>query len=106
MRGVCPRPREVVVVSIRQLAFFVLAIGLIAYAYLNEQARERLVANSWQPIPAILMIVLSPMFLLMTVNAALHHRPTAFLVLSTLLFGVAGTIQLVLVLRHDQTTRK
>jgi len=93
-------------VTIRQLVFFVLALGLIAYAYSNEKARERLVANSWQPIPAILMILLSPLFLLMTVNAALHHKSTAFLVLSTLLFGVAGTIQLVLVRRHDQTNRR
>jgi hypothetical protein len=93
-------------VTIRQLVFFVLALGLIVYAYSNEKAREGLVANSWQPIPAILLIVLSPLFLLMTVNAALHHRPTAFLVLSTLLFGVAGTIQLVLVRRHSQTNRR
>jgi len=95
-----------VLVSVRQIVFFLLAVGLFAWAYLNEQARERLVANSWQPIPAILMIVLSPLFLLMALNAAVHHRPTAFLILSTLLFGAAGTIQLVLVRRHDQARRR
>lgn len=95
-----------VLVSVRQIVFFLLAVGLFAWAYLNEQARERLVANSWQPIPAILMILLSPLSLLMALNAAVHHRPTAFLVLSTLLFGAAGAIQLMLVRRHDQATRR
>ena len=86
--------------------FFLLATGLISWTYLNGQARERLLANSWQPIPAILMTLLAPMFLLMALNAALHHRPTAFLILSTLLFGAAGAIQLALLRRHDQAARR
>jgi hypothetical protein len=95
-----------VAVSIRQLVFFVLVLGLIVYTYSHEQAREKIAANSWQPIPAILTIVLSSLYLLMTINAALHHRPTAFLILSTLLFGVAGIFQLALVRRHDHPNRR
>jgi hypothetical protein len=96
----------VVSTDTRQVIFFLLALGIASYACLNDNARERLVTSSWQPVPAILMVVLSPLFLLMSVNAALHHRPTAFLILSTLLFGVAGTTQLVLVRRNSQAKRR
>jgi len=106
LEGDQQRRRGMVLMSVRQVVFFLLALGLIAWAYLYEPARERLVANSWQPVPAILMILLSPLSLLMSVNAVLHHRPAAFLILSTLLFGAAGAIQLALVRRHDQATRR
>lgn len=92
--------------SVRQVAFFLLALGLISWTYLNGQARQRLVANSWQPVPAILTTLLSPLFLLTSLNAALRHRPTAFLILLTLLFGATGAIQLVLVRRHGEATRR
>jgi hypothetical protein len=46
----------------RQVIFFLLTLGLFAYTYLNENARERLVTNSWQPIPALLALMLAPGF--------------------------------------------
>ena len=59
----------------------------------------------WQPIPAILMVLLAPVFFLKLLNAVVHHQPTTYLILSALLFGAAGTIQLVLVHRHRGANR-
>ena len=50
------------------------------------------------------MVLLAP-GLLKSPNAVVHHQPTTYLILSALLFGAAGTIQLVLVHRHRGANR-
>lgn len=55
-----PSTRETASVTGRQVFDILLVLALLSLAYLNEEARERLVTNLWQPVPAFLMTVRSP----------------------------------------------
>jgi hypothetical protein len=85
-----------------QVLFFLLVAALFGFVYLNPQARERLVANSWQPIPALLLLVTAACYVLFTLDSVVHHRPWLFQVASVVLFAASGIWQLVLLRRRGR----